>query len=290
VDVHPLERCLSRLGDPSQPHCTFHEGRLVVALPETGLHLLDAETGATLAHRSLLDLGTKEDGPPSLQGVEAFGDSLFVRPGFGLVRLRLPTLEVEEVLRLGAFPHPLALRRLGGLLAVAGTHAPTEEENARYRRWFQGLERRVRAEYMRENGTTVLDLHDEAAIEDRVSLEAYEQRDSDEPEQYLRIHEAGTLRLLYELRPPPRWGLLIAVDARHWLLPVRAEALHTKPALQLLRVDTFEAIEVPLPGTPAIPLELVVDGPEAVFLACGPTVTACRLDGGESVAAPGRPG
>jgi hypothetical protein len=172
---------------------------------------------------------------------------------------------------------------------VAGTHEPTEEENARYRRWFQELEQRVRAEYMRENGTTVLDLHDEAAIEDRVSLEAYEQRPS-EPPQYLRIHEAGTLRLLHELRPPPRWGLPIAVDARHWLLPVRAEALHKKPALQLLRVDTFEVREVPLPGTPAIPLELVAEGPEAVFLACGPTVTACRLDGGESVAAPGRPG
>lgn len=276
-------------GRSSQPRCLFHEGRLVVAMLGTGLHVLEPETGETLAHRSLHDVGMKEDGARGLQGMEAFGDSLFLRLYPGLVRLRLPTLEVEEVLRLGVFPYAFAMRRLGGLLAVAGTHEPSEKELARYRRWFQAMERRVRAEYLGHNGATVLDVHDEAAIEERVSLKAYEHGHPEAP-LFLRIHEATTLRLLHELRPPLWWQLPTAVDARHWLLPLRAEAPHQKPALQLLRVDTFEAIEVPLPGTPAVPVTLVADGPEAVFLSCGPTVTACRFDGGESVAAPGRPG
>jgi hypothetical protein len=151
------------------------------------------------------------------------------------------------------------------------------------------MKRRVRAEYMGWNGTTVLDVHDEAAIEERVSLNAYEHR-RPEPRLFLRIHEATTLRLLHELQPPLWWQLPISVDTGHWLLPLRAEAPHQKPALQLLQVDTFEALEVPLPGTPAVPVTLVADGPEAVFLSCGPTVTACRFDGGESVAASESPG
>jgi hypothetical protein len=131
--------------------------------------------------------------------------------------------------------------------------------------------------YLREKRRLRLDAHDEAELQHRFNHASVDillaARD------VLRLYAPGPLKLLAEFTPPDTWRLPVAVDARHALLPVRTESVAKNPALQLLRLDSFEVVELPLPGAPRIPLVLAADGAGAVFLARGPTVTAYALEG-----------